>query len=91
MKIISVSSELVRQGRTSKVKLRVKKWGNVKDPNSKLTTITDNKVSLFASLSPTAETPIKEPVFIRILRLKCHCLNPLNYNPKEAEMGMVLI
>ena len=35
----------------------------------------------------TVETRIKEPVFIRTLRLKFHLLNPLNKNPKEAETG----
>ena len=34
---------------------------------------------------------IKELVFIRTLRLKFQCLNPLKKNSKEAEMGMVLI
>ena len=33
----------------------------------------------------TVETRIKEPVFIRTLRLKSNLLNPLNKNPPEAE------
>ena len=35
----------------------------------------------------TVETHIKEPVFIRTLRLKFHLLNSLNKNPPEAETG----
>ena len=38
----------------------------------------------------TVETHIKEPVFIRNLRLKFHLMSPLNKNPKAAEMEMVL-
>ena len=39
----------------------------------------------------TAETRTKEPVFISILRLKLYGLNPLNKNPKQAEIWMVLL
>ena len=42
-------------------------------------------------LTTTAETHVKEPVFIRTLRLNFHRLSPLNKSPKEAEMGMVLV
>ena len=35
----------------------------------------------------TIETRVQEPVFIRTLRLKFSLLNPLNKNPKWAEMG----
>ena len=35
--------------------------------------------------SDTVETRIKEPVFIRTLRLRFDLLNPLNKNPPEAE------
>ena len=34
--------------------------------------------------------PHNETAFIRTLRLKYHCLSPLNKNPKKAEMGMDL-
>ena len=34
---------------------------------------------------------MKEPVFIETLRMRIHCWNPLDNNPKEAELGMVLI
>ena len=44
-----------------------------------------------APMQGTVQTHAKEPVFIRILRMKFHCFNVLNKNPKEAEMGMVLI
>ena len=37
--------------------------------------------------SYTVETSIKEPVFIRALRLKFNLLNPLNENSSEAESG----
>ena len=36
----------------------------------------------------TVETRIKEPVFLRTLRLQFHFLNPLNKNSKEAETGI---
>ena len=45
----------------------------------------------FIPISATAETRTKAPIVIRPLRLKFHCLNPLTKNPKEAEMGVVLI
>ena len=35
--------------------------------------------------------PNKEHIFIRALRLKFHCLNPLNKNPKKAEVEMDFI
>ena len=35
----------------------------------------------------TVETRIKEPTFIRTLRLKFNILNPLNKNMSEAETG----
>ena len=35
----------------------------------------------------TVETRIKEPTFIRTLRLKFNILNPLNKNLSEAETG----
>ena len=35
----------------------------------------------------TVETRIKEPTFIRTLRLKFNILNPLNKNISEAETG----
>ena len=38
----------------------------------------------------TAETHIKDTVFIT-LRVKFHCMNPLNKNCKEAEMGIMHI
>ena len=38
----------------------------------------------------TMDAHIKEPAFIRTLRLKFHCLNPVIKNPKEAGMGMDL-
>ena len=45
----------------------------------------------FRCHSETVETHIKELVFVRTFRLRCHRLKPLNKNPKEAEMGMFLI
>ena len=47
--------------------------------------------SLVVMMQNTGEIRIKEPVFIRTLRLQFHCLNPLDRNPKEADIGMVLI
>ena len=41
---------------------------------------------LFSFLN-TIEIRIKEPVFIRTLRLKFDLLNPINKNPPEAENG----
>ena len=46
---------------------------------------------LFYFTMNTVEICIEAPVFMRTLRLKFHCLNPLSRNPKEAEMGMVFI
>ena len=37
-------------------------------------------------LNTTVETRIKEPVFIRTLRLKFNILNPIFINPQEAEI-----
>ena len=39
----------------------------------------------------TVEPRIKEPVFVRTFRLKFHRLNPLDKNPTEVEMEMVLV
>ena len=38
-------------------------------------------------LCDTVETRIKEPIFIRTLRLKFNILNPLNKNISEAKTG----
>ena len=35
----------------------------------------------------TVEIRIKEPASVRILGLQFHLLNPLNKNPKEADMA----
>ena len=45
------------------------------------------QMPLFKSNVITVETRIKEPIFIRTLRLKFNILNPLNKNLSEADTG----
>ena len=50
----------------------------------------DETFNDWENLSPlmsTVETRIKEPAFIRTLRLKFNILNPLNKNISEADTG----
>ena len=44
-------------------------------------------IALQHQIADTVETRIKEPTFIRTLRLKFNILNPLNKTISEAETG----